>query len=64
MLSALLFVDYQWCHVLFRNNTASKMTMRMIMLMLITITIMVEIILFVLRRIQPASKWTPGTAYC
>ena len=25
MLSALLFVDYQWCHVLFKNNTVSKM---------------------------------------
>ena len=24
MLSALLFVDYQWCHVLFNNNTVSK----------------------------------------
>ena len=25
MLSALLFVDYQWCHVLFKNNTVSAM---------------------------------------
>ena len=48
MLSALLFVDYQWCHVLFNNNTVSKMMimemimemmMRMIMEMIMAIIV-------------------------
>ena len=43
MLSALLFVDYQWCHVLFKNNTVSKM-MKAIMALRVML-LMVEIML-------------------
>ena len=43
MLSALLFVDYQWCHVLFKNNTVSAM-MTAIMALRVML-LMVEIML-------------------
>ena len=35
MLSALLFVDYQWCHVLFSNNTV-VMTIMALRVMTVT----------------------------
>ena len=49
MLSALLFVDYQWCHVLFKNNTVSKMitmimALRVIMIIVMTIMMIVRTI--------------------
>ena len=45
MLSALLFVDYQWCHVLFKNNTVSAM---MTAIMALRVMLLMVEILFVI----------------